>query len=61
MFMGLAAVGFIWPLRYMESLTEGLQGSPNIWLFILLAPAAGGLITGILITLLRTQKQLDRV
>jgi CIC family chloride channel protein len=51
-FMGLAAVGFILPLRQTEHLAEMLQGSKYLWLLILLGPAIGGLITGILITLL---------
>ncbi len=52
MFMGLAAVGFIWPLRQMEFLANHLKGSDNLWLLVLLGPAIGGLITGILISLL---------
>jgi CIC family chloride channel protein len=52
-FMGLAAVGFILPLRKTEHFAELLQGSEYLWLIILLGPAAGGLITGILITVLK--------
>lgn len=52
MFMGLAAVAFIWPLRQSESFAELLTGSENLWILILLGPAIGGLITGVLITLL---------
>ena len=51
-FMGLAAVGFILPLRQTEHIAEMLRGSEYLWLIILLGPAVGGLITGILITLL---------
>ncbi len=51
--MGLAAVGFILPLRETEHFGEMLKGSEYLWLIILLGPAAGGLITGILITLLK--------
>ncbi|MBL6997234.1 MAG: chloride channel protein [Phycisphaerales bacterium] len=51
-FMGLAAVGFILPLRQTEHIAEMLQGSEYLWILILLGPAIGGLITGILITLL---------
>ena len=50
--MGLAAVGFILPLRETEHFGEMLKGSEYLWLIILLGPAAGGLITGILITVL---------
>ncbi len=52
MFMGLAAVAFIWPLRQTEFLAEHLQGSSNLWILVLFGPAIGGLITGILISLL---------
>ena len=52
LFMGFAAVGFIWPLRQSEQLAIALQGTGNFWLLILLGPAIGGLITGILITFL---------
>ena len=51
--MGLAAVGFILPLRETEHFGEMLKGSEYLWLIILLGPAAGGLITGILITVLK--------
>jgi chloride channel protein, CIC family len=51
--MGLAAVGFILPLRETEHFGEMLKGSKYLWLIILLGPAAGGLITGILITVLK--------
>jgi len=51
-FMGLAAVGFILPLRQTEHLAEMLEGSTYLWVLILLGPAVGGLITGILITFL---------
>jgi CIC family chloride channel protein len=54
LFMGFAAVGFIWPLRQSEQIANALQGSGNFWLLILLGPAIGGLITGILIALLST-------
>ncbi|MBC8200653.1 MAG: chloride channel protein [Planctomycetes bacterium] len=52
-FMGLAAVGFILPLRQTEHFAKMLQGSESLWILVLLGPAAGGLITGILIKLLR--------
>jgi len=52
LFMGFAAVGFIWPLRQSERIADALQGSNNLWLLILLGPAVGGLITGVLIALL---------
>ena len=52
-FMGLAAVGFILPLRETEHFGEMLRGSEYLWLIVLLGPAAGGLITGILITVLK--------
>ena len=52
-FMGLAAVGFILPLRETEHFGEMLRGSEYMWLIVLLGPAAGGLITGILITVLK--------
>tara|TARA_X000001036_G_scaffold287890_1_gene267488 strand:- start:4921 stop:6735 length:1815 start_codon:yes stop_codon:yes gene_type:complete len=51
-FMGLAAVCFILPLRETEHFAQFLQGSKYLWVIILLGPAAGGLITGVLITLL---------
>jgi CIC family chloride channel protein len=54
-FMGLAAVGFILPLRQTEHLAAMLQGSESLWILVLLGPAAGGLITGILIKLLKTE------
>ena len=54
-FMGLAAVGFILPLRQTEHLAAMLQGSESLWILVLLGPAAGGLITGILIKLLNTE------
>lgn len=54
-FMGLVAVAFIWPLRQTEHIADGLQGSSTLWLLILLGPAIGGLITGILITLLSNE------
>ena len=54
-FMGLAAVGFILPLRQTEHLAAMLQGSKSLWILVLLGPAAGGLITGILIKLLNTE------
>ena len=54
-FMGLAAVGFILPLRQTEHLAAMLQGSKSLWILVLLGPAAGGLITGILIKLLHTE------
>jgi CIC family chloride channel protein len=50
--MGLAAVAFIWPLRQSEFIADQLQGSQNLWLLVLLGPAVGGLITGMLILLL---------
>ncbi|MDP7006545.1 MAG: chloride channel protein [Phycisphaerales bacterium] len=52
-FMGLAAVAFIWPLRQTEHIADGLKGSDTLWLLILLGPAVGGLITGILISVLK--------
>jgi CIC family chloride channel protein len=52
MFMGLAAVAFIWPLRQSEFIAEQFQGSQNLWILVLLGPAVGGLITGTLILLL---------
>ena len=52
LFMGLAAVGFIWPLRQSEFIARELQGSSNLWILVLLGPAIGGLITGVLIALL---------
>ena len=52
LFMGLAAVGFIWPLRQSEFFADHLQGSKNLWILVLLGPAIGGLITGVLIALL---------
>jgi CIC family chloride channel protein len=54
-FMGLAAVGFILPLRQTEHLAAMLKGSESLWIIVLLGPAAGGLITGILIKLLNTE------
>ena len=55
MFMGLAAVAFIWPLRQSEVLAEHLQGSENLWILVLLGPAVGGLITGFLILLFSSE------
>ena len=52
MFMGLAAVAFIWPLRQSEFLAEQFHSAKNLWVLVLLGPAIGGLITGVLITLL---------
>ncbi|HIB01005.1 MAG TPA: CBS domain-containing protein [Phycisphaerales bacterium] len=52
-FMGLAAVGFILPLRKSEQIAEIMEGSEYLWLLILLGPAVGGLITGILIAILK--------
>lgn len=52
-FMGLSAVGFILPLRETEHFAGVLQGSNYLWLIILLGPAVGGLITGVLLTLLK--------
>lgn len=52
MFMGLAAVAFIWPLRQSEFIAQQFQGSQNLWILVLLGPAVGGLITGFLILLL---------
>ena len=51
-FMGLAAVAFIWPLRQSEFLADQFRGYQNLWLLVLLGPAIGGLITGVLCTLL---------
>ena len=50
--MGLAAVAFIWPLRQSEFLADQFRGYQNLWLLVLLGPAIGGLITGVLCTLL---------
>ena len=52
-FMGLAAVGFILPLRESEHIAEMMQGRNYLWLLILLGPAVGGLVTGILIAILK--------
>jgi CIC family chloride channel protein len=51
--MGLAAVGFILPLRETEYFGEALKGSKYLWLIILLGPALGGIVTGVLISLLK--------
>ncbi|MBT6164789.1 MAG: chloride channel protein [Phycisphaerae bacterium] len=51
-FMGLAAVAFIWPLRQSEFLADQFRGYQNLWLLVLLGPGIGGLITGVLCTLL---------
>ncbi len=53
LFMGIAAVLFIWPLRQSEFIADNLQDSPNIFWFILFGPSIGGLITGILIAWLK--------
>ena len=52
MFMGLAAVAFIWPLRQSEFIADQFQGAQNLWVLVLLGPAIGGLLTGVLITIL---------
>ena len=52
MFMGLAAVAFVWPLRQSEFFADHLEHSKNLWILVLLGPAIGGLITGVLITFL---------
>ena len=53
LFMGIAAVLFIWPLRQSEFIAESLQDSNNLFWLILFAPSIGGLVTGVLITLLK--------
>lgn len=53
LFMGFAAVLFIWPLRQSEFIGEQLQGSSNLFWLILLGPSVGGLITGVLIAWLK--------
>ena len=35
-FMGLAAVAFIWPLRQSEFLADQFRGYQNLWLLVLL-------------------------
>lgn len=52
--MGLLAIAFIWPLRQSEHFAESLSGAAGLWWMVLLLPAAGGLITGILITVLKS-------
>ena len=53
LFMGIAAVLFIWPLRQSELIADSLQDSPNLFWLILFGPSIGGLITGILIAWLK--------
>ncbi len=51
--MGHAAVAFILPLRAVEGFAESTQGSSNLWMLILCAPIVGGILTAILIALLK--------
>lgn len=53
LFMGFAAVLFIWPLRQSEFAADSLHDSPNLIWLILLGPSVGGLITGLLIAWLK--------
>ncbi|MBT4584772.1 MAG: chloride channel protein [Phycisphaerae bacterium] len=53
LFMGIAAVLFIWPLRQSEFFADQLHDSPHLFWLILFGPSIGGLITGILIALLK--------
>jgi len=53
LFMGIAAVLFIWPLRQSEFIADNLHDSPNLFWLILFGPSIGGLITGILIAWLK--------
>lgn len=53
LFMGFAAVLFIWPLRQSEFAAEMLHDSTNLFWLILLGPSLGGLITGLLIAWLK--------
>ena len=51
--MGHAAVAFILPLRAVEGFAESTQGSSMLWMLILCAPIVGGILTAILIALLK--------
>ncbi len=51
--MGHAAVAFILPLRAVEGFAESTQGSSMLWILILCAPIVGGILTAILIALLK--------
>jgi CIC family chloride channel protein len=53
LFMGIAAVLFIWPLRQSEFFADQLHDSPHLFWLILFGPSIGGLITGILIAFLK--------
>ena len=53
LFMGFAAVLFIWPLRQSEFAADMLHDSSNLFWLILFGPAVGGLITGLLIAWLK--------
>ena len=51
--MALVATLFIAPLRWAEKGGESLAGLPLFWLLILLAPAVGGLLVGIVRGIIR--------
>ena len=51
--MGVVATLFIAPLRWAESAGESLADSPVFWLLILLAPAVGGLLVGLVRSIIR--------
>ncbi len=52
--MGCAAVAFIWPLRQSEAFAEYMGHSRSVWWLVLLAPALGGMITGVLVTFMKS-------
>ena len=51
--MGYAAVAFILPLRAIEGFADSTTGSSHLWMLILGAPILGGIVTSILIALLK--------
>lgn len=51
--MSAAAIGFILPLRWIEHHAEDLTSATLLWL-VPIVPAVGGLLTGVVLYLLRT-------
>ena len=51
--MGYAAVAFILPLRAIEGYANATSGSSQLWMLIIGVPIAGGIVTGVLIALLK--------
>ncbi|MCH2136974.1 MAG: chloride channel protein [Phycisphaerales bacterium] len=52
--MGSLAVLFIRPLQWMEAREAGIAPS-TLWIFVLLAPAVGGLLVGVVRSVIRAQ------